>query len=242
MSKPPSDLTPAQLVAKLVELPFTSEVVAFPRPGVPEVRLRVLESIEQAQAELEATKAVARMFGDIKPEMLGVLGVGDCKGSKFAAEIVARACYLRDPIEGSDPPQYRRMFASGAEVEASLTTGEIAHIMSEWLIVQSRMAGDESTMKSQSDVSAWVERLREGLRSYPFLPTDSRTRGELACILSERLQSVRALLTESTPEQLPTQLAALFNDWDSATPCSFGPLAGSDRSASVDAVLTGISR
>lgn len=242
MPLPPSDLTPAQLVAKLAELPFTSEVVGFPRASIPEVRLRVLESIEQAQAEVAASKSVARRYQGIPAEMLQILGLSDCKGSAFAAEILSRACYHKDPVEGSDPPEYRKLFASGDEVERLLTTGEIAQLMSEWLVVQSRMAGDESVFKSQAEVTAWVERLREGLRSYPFSPTDWRTRGELACMLSERLQSVRALLTESTPEELPTRLAALFTDWDSGTPCSFGLPADCVRSVSVDAVLSGISR
>lgn len=242
MPLPPPDLTAAQLVAKLVELPFTSEVVPFPRTMMPEVRLRVLESVEQSQAELAATKTIALRYQGIPAEMLGALGVGDTKGSAYAAEILARACYSRDPIEGSDPPEYAKLFRSGSEVEKSLTTGEISQLMSEWLMVQARMAGDESVLKSQADVTAWTERLKEGLRGYPFLPTDSRTRGELVCLLSERLQSVRQLLTESTPEDLPTRLAAQFTEWDSGTRCSFGQLVDSDRSTSVSAIKASIER
>ena len=239
---PPTDLKPSALVALLCEQPFSSMVVPFPRAGFPDVRLRTLESLEQSQADVAATRTVERRYSGLKAEMLPYLAVDNAKGNTYAAEILARACYERDPVAGSDPPEYRRVFESGEQVEKLLTTGQIAQLMAEWVTVQNRLAGSEDVVcRSEAEVTAWVERLKEGLRGYPFLPIDSQARGELACLLSQRVSSVCQLAAESTPEQLPTRLASLLAGWESATDCFTGQRANCDLSTEAAAVRRGLS-
>lgn len=242
MAMPPSDVKPSALVAMLTEAPFSSREVCFPRQGMPRVRLRVLESAEQVRADIAASLTVERRYKEVRPEMASFLRLEDAKGSALSAEILFRSCYMADPVPGSDPPQYVKCFSSAAQVEELLTTGEIAQLMAEWVATQNRLLGNETVLRTEAEVTAWSELLKEGLRAYPFLPTDSQARGELACLLSARLSSVLTLVEDCPSETLPTRLASLRETWASGTPVSIGQLAPSDRSTEVTAIRDALTR
>jgi len=230
-----------ELVLKLTEAPFTSEVVPFPRKGLGNVRIRVLEYAEQSAARFEAMRDVGARFKDLK-DVVEHLGVTDVTGSEVSVAIVARCCYAVDPIGASDPPQYRLLFKSAQHAASLLYTDEIAALYATWVDVQNRYAGSERVVTTEAEATAWLSRLQEGLESLPLLPPSSLMRGELLCIAAQRLAQVSRMRTLPASE-LGERLASLFASWDSDTTCFSAQPADSGRPSSgrIEQILTMIA-
>ena len=225
----PPDMSAEELVLKLAEAPFTSEVVPFPRKGMGNIRVRVLEFAEQQAARYEAMRSVGERFRDLK-DVVEHLGVPDVTGGETSAAIVARVCYAATPVgEQDDVPRYKRIFKSAQQVADCVRTDEIAALYAAWVDIQNRYAGSERSISSEAEETAWLKRLQEGLECLPLLPPSSQMRGELLCIAAARLAEVTRCLNLPS-EELRERLASLSTRWASDTTCSIGQPADSGRS------------
>lgn len=227
MALPPSDIPPSELVAKLLQVPFTSEEVDFPRNGadgepVCSIWLRVLSAKETQEAANRARKSVGKRYQELK-DIAGYLGIMDPIGNETACETLAAATF-------TDPDCRNRAFTSGSEVADLLTTDEIASLYASWLQVQGRFAGDE--MMTEAEVTAWVERLKEGLHRLPFSRLSSRNRDQLLQCLAQRSYTL-SRLEKCPPERLPTLVASIAETWRSDTTWSSEPLASSTTHAAI---------
>jgi hypothetical protein len=239
MAMPPTDLPADELVLRLAEAPFTSEVVDFPRRGadgnpIGRLRLKVLSARDVQTCKHAAQRSVGKRFLDLK-EVAGYLGLQDSTGSETSCEVLAKSCLSVEP--GPDG-KHRQIWRSGDAVAEALTSAEIAHLFALWVQAQNRFAGDERTL-TEAEVTAWVERLKDGLALLPFLGIDSQLRDRLLCLLAERLSTV-SLLVSSQPEELPTRLASLLETWSTATTCCSEQRA-SGSASELDAIKSALT-
>lgn len=215
---PPTDISARELFLKLIERPYPSEVVPFPRldaDGKPicNVRIRVLAFETHEQAQLRAEKRIRERYSP--EEYAHAVSTDTLKqiiGDAVTAEILAEAVVAVDPEPGSEPPRYARLFRNADEVR-SLTTDEVSILFSMYLMVQARFGPYESTFRSPEEIDAWVQRIEEGASAYPLALIGSRQRDELLCLLAGRVSCVLRLLA-SPRENWPTLLESLRTKWD----------------------------
>ena len=210
---PPTDISARALFLKLIERPYPSEIVPFPRfnaEGKPicMVRIRVLPFEDHERAQLEAEK---RIRGQFTPEEYAhaerTSSLRQIIDDAVTAELVAMVVMAVDPVEGSDPPRYERLFANASEVRA-LTADEVSTLFSMYLMVQARFGPYETSFRTEDEIKAWIQRLAEGAGAFPLAQIGSRQRDELLLCSAQRASLLYQIL-DCQPENLPTFLESL---------------------------------
>jgi hypothetical protein len=226
---PPKDIPATDLFRKLCERPLPGEVIDF---GGELGRLRVqvlrLEQHDDARMAAHAyCKEKRRLTDDEFRTRYGEELLGDAT----AAELIALAVTLPDPIGGDDGDRvvYPRVFRNGADVK-QLSPDEVTLLFGAYLKVQQRFGPYERTM-DDVEVNAWVERLMEGGSELPLSLLASHQRDALTMSLAARALSLSCILS-SPPESLPSNLESAPTSWVLGTSSSSEPAAestGSDR-------------
>jgi len=229
MIKPPEDVKASDLFRKLLETPFPTKVVPFPRKNpdgswAANIRLRVLSQDDMDQARILAQESLdKRRFSAEK--LTGVV-LKELAADTVARELLAIAC-LAENSSGDDPngqPIYGRLFVDGSQL-GKFTGDEIAVLFNSWQMVQRSFGPLESNI----DVDSWINRLVEGGDALPLAFLASQDVAELAYALSERIYSIFQILGplyESLPSTSRSALDKCF------TGMSF---AGLQRLASAEA-------
>lgn len=162
MSGPPSDISPAALVAYLKQKPRPSKVVDFPGESLKgtsweRVRIIVPAAIAHGEAQLAAHK---RMRDDLKiPREEWNTETGAAMlGDLTAKEVLARVVFSEQEIA---PNKYARLFADSTDVERLLSADEIAILFALYQQVAFEL-GPRLAVLSEAQVDAWVETLKRG--------------------------------------------------------------------------------
>jgi hypothetical protein len=213
MMFPPNDVSPRALFLKLIERPYPSEVVPFPRldaNGKPicMVRIRVLPFEEHEAAQLAAEKRIRNQFtAEEYAHAERTASLRQIIDDAVTAEMVSRVVVAVDAVDGSDPPVYPTMFINADEVRR-LTPDEVSLLFSMYLMVQARFGPYEGSFRTEDEIKAWVTRLTDGASAFPLAQIGSRQRDELLLLLATRSSILYSLL-DCPPENLPTLLESL---------------------------------
>jgi hypothetical protein len=162
---PPKKVDASELFLKLMEAPRPSEVVDFPRldrDGKPlfQIRIQVLRMDEHDQARIIAQqKLKARRIAN---EDLNSAAIKEVLGDAVAKELIAMACLTVDPMEGSDPPVYGRVFRDGEDV-GKLSADEVLVLFNAYQLVQHKYGPFERTITGPDQAP------RGGRRRVPFI-------------------------------------------------------------------------
>lgn len=184
MSKPSTDLSPAELWAAISQVPRPFEIVDFPRydaSGKPlaQVAMFVLTLEEQIAAAAEAGKLTRSLIRD-KEVTPNAPDYQDIYSQEAALQVLVRAC--------KSPGAHEPMFPTAAEVRRKLSADEIAVLFASYLHVKT-MRGPIVSQMSDDDASAWAMRLKEAGNTLPLglLSSDAHEALtlRLACLLAE---------------------------------------------------------
>lgn len=211
-------LTPTELVAKLTQRPFTFEEHPFPRldpdTGEPvcQVGLRLLEQLAIQQCRTRALLAVQK---DLGSDFAKVHGAENLYEDRVVVETLCAAMVHVD-VEG-----HPQIFKDGVELAKALLPCEITELYQAWAEMQVRYMASEGDVQSEKHYTETFEMLKEGLRSYPFLPKRYSDVADHLLCASERVSSIYAL-KDCPSETWQTRLESLFKKWDSDTLCYTG--------------------
>lgn len=191
---PPEDVKASDLFRKLLETPFPTKVVPFPRKGadgnwISNIRIRVLsqddldKARELAQERLDKRKFTAE-------QLTGVV-LKELAADTVARELLAMACLTEESYgdDANGQPIHARIFVDGSQL-GRLTGDEIAVLFNAWQMIQRNFGPLESNI----DVDAWVNRLVEGGDALPLAFLGSQDVAELAYALSVRICSIFKIL------------------------------------------------
>jgi hypothetical protein len=202
---PPKE-SAADTFRALLEKPAPSELVEFPRPGLPMVRLRVLNMRQINDARQRAHEAVKER---INPEEFDTPIVREMVGDMVARELLAAATFTED---------HKRIFAVGADLDM-LRDSELAVLFTAWQMVQNKYGAHEGSLTTEEE-NAWVKRLAEGASAFPLSRCTWHQLVALIMSLSARCYSLSALL-DSQFSTLPDTLKSDLRKWNIGT-SSFG--------------------
>jgi hypothetical protein len=227
---PPKKVDASELFLKLMEAPRPSEVVDFPRldrDGKPlfQIRIQVLRMDEHDQARIIAQqKLKARRIAN---EDLNSAAIKEVLGDAVAKELIAMACLTVDPMEGSDPPVYGRVFRDGEDV-GKLSADEVLVLFNAYQLVQHKYGPFERTITGPEDIDAWIKRLAEGGDAFPLSSLALPALADLTWSLAVRTYSLYQILA-SQWSSLPDTLAASLESYSTAIISSGEQLADSDQ-------------
>lgn len=196
---PPSDVSPSDLLLKLLERPQPSEVVDFPARStndtpLAQIRVMVLRMEQHDEARIrarEALKTKRRLSDDDLRSPFGLELLGDAT----ARELLAMACVMADPIPGTAENQgakYARLFRSSDDVN-KLTADEVTALFGAYMLVQKRFGPYERDL-DDAEVNAWITRLEEGASALPLSRLPSLELAELCRLLAVRASCLSRLL------------------------------------------------
>jgi hypothetical protein len=220
MSGPPKDVPARALWLKLRETPRPSEVVDFPRKGldglpVGRVRIQVLTQEEQDRARLIAHDVLRKKHG-LSEEAINSSVIQDgVYADAVAREVLAMAVVSESPIPGTEDnatPTYAREFTDGNEIAKVLFSDELAILFNAYVVTQHKFGPTENSVRTSEEVTAWVQRLREGGAAYPLLSLSWQALADLAMSLGERSWSLSTILESqfsSLPSSIQSQLETL---------------------------------
>lgn len=221
MAFPDRDIPADELFLKMLERPAPSEIVEFPRKGVGNVRVFVLPLEVHTQARL----AGKRRFQDQlkKGGQASALGQTADAGLEaevladlVACEVIALAYYTEKPFaETEHGPQYKRLFASGADVE-KLSADEVAILFAYYTATKRKYGPNEASFESDDEVNAWIKRLEDGGSGFPLYQLESHQQVDLIQRLALRAQAL-SLVIHSLRENLPINLESLPAAWSMDT-------------------------
>jgi len=217
MAGPPKDVPARALWLKLRETPRPSEVVDFPRMGpdgqaISKVRIQVLTQEEHDRARLIAHDVVKRKHGLGEQEINSAVIQDGVYADAVAREVLAMAVVSAEPIPGTEnnaTPTYAREFTDGTEIGKVLYSDELAILFNAYVVTQHKFGPTESTVSSREEVTAWVQRLKEGGAAYPLLSLSWQALAELAMQLGARSWSLSSIL-ESQFSSLPSSTQSLL--------------------------------
>lgn len=208
---PPTDVEPSELWRKLSETPRPSDVVDFPRKDgkgdpIGKIRIQVLtqeqhdEARERGQKHLVETKKIP--LEQIKTDLMR-----EVLGDAVAREVLALACLTENPIPGTDPPRYGRVFPDGPSIGQKLSADEVGVLFTQYTMVQNRFGPYEGNVHNEDELNAWIKRLAEGASAYPLAALDLQALLGLCLSLARRSYTLCGLL-ESSWQSLPPSLAS----------------------------------
>ncbi len=206
---PPSDVPASVLWQKLQEWPRPSDVVDFPRKdaeGNPVAKLRI-QVLAQEQHD-EARERAHRYWIDkrkVPLEQLQSELMRENLGDSVAKELLALACVSVDPISGTTPPRYARLFPDGPSIGQKLTADEIGVLFVSYTEVQSKFGPYEGSVTTEEETTAWIQRLVEGASAYPLVRFDWHRLASFAMSVARRSYTLSEIL-ESQCSSLPDTL------------------------------------
>lgn len=209
-------LNAAELVSKIVERPFTREEIPFPRVDengqtLGMIALRLLEQTTQTQCRVRALRAVQAELGGDAAKFVGADSLVE---DQVVLELLAVA------IVDTEAP-HAPLFKSAKELGDALYPCEVVQLYQAWNELQVRYMATEDDIKSEKQYTEHFGLLKEGLRSFPLVPTRFKHVADLLLCAAERVSSIYAL-RECPPETLQTHLESLWKKWGSDTPCFTG--------------------
>lgn len=227
--KPPmkDEVESSELWLKLNE-PRPSEVIDFPRKDrkgnpIGKIRIQVLRMEDHNRARILATKALREAVKDFglseltKDEMESD-AVREVLGDLIAHELLCLACLTdKEQVEGGDEfgnPIYGRVFATPKHIRQTLTADETLVLFNAYRMVQYKYGPFEKTINDDSDVEAWITRLKEGGSEFPLLALPLPQLAELAYCLSEKISLLSQILASqqsSLPDTLVSSLKSCFS-------------------------------
>ena len=255
MPGPPADVSAKELFLKLSE-PKPSDVIDFPRKThsgkpVAQIRVQVLSMREHEQARVEAHRRLRSKYL-LKEEDMNGITMREVHGDAVARELLASACRLVDPIEGTQDSergaQYPRAFRDAEQINDELTANEILILFNAYLLVQDKYGPFETQTETADDVNRWVQRLEEGGAELPLLSLSLPHLVTVTSSLAGRISLLyQALATqwESLPDTLRLHLQSFCgdissfgkqpeNDDDSGLESSAEPVLSAGRDLSID--------
>lgn len=195
--KPPKDVSPSDLFAKLLERPRPHKVVDFPRwddEGNPiaQVAIWVMTQEEQiacaSAAEQRTREMLKRSGGDIPKSDESRRGYDDVYSNLAANEILSRVC--------RDPNDLKKPFFPNAAAVMKLTADEVGVLMDEFNHVQAT-CGPIISYLTDDEFEAWVSVLAEGAGRFPFARCSLAVKTELLERMAKELVKLRTPSTSS---------------------------------------------
>lgn len=223
MARPPTDLTPPELFAKLLERPAPSDVIDMPRVG--KLRIRVLRMDHHNRARALAKQRAREQYKLTADEIENVFA--DLIGDMIAQELIAFCTLAPEPIGGTEEaPEYQRVFRNGGDVAKVLTADEVTVLFVAYQAVQRRYGPFELNLESDEEISDWISRLKEGAESSPLFAAALPQPDALIASLVRRARVLSSIL-DCPPESLPDRLASIPQNWRIGTYSVSEPAAGS---------------
>jgi hypothetical protein len=157
MAGPPKDVPAGELWRKLLERPRPSVTVDFPGKGTDgqplgQVMLWVLTESELHGCRANADKTAKALLGG--ETRVGDLGYEEIYRNEMLVELVSIAC--RQPDDSRLPS-----FPSARYARQQMTSDEIA-VLAEAYAEHRRKCGPILSEMTEAEMSAWIERLKEG--------------------------------------------------------------------------------
>jgi len=224
MSKPPEDISPAELFLKLSE-PRPSEVIDFPRKDrfgdpVGKIRIQVLTMEDHNRARILAQQALKKTVAGFGLEALDQRdmespAVREVLGDLVAHEILCMACVSDKPtFEATDerPAVYAKVFKTPADLRRVLTADETLTLFRAYQLVQHRYGPFEATTGEDGELEAWIKRLEEGAEHFPLLRLALPQLHELTSCFAARISLLSHILV-SQWETLPPTLASALEPY-----------------------------
>lgn len=203
---PPKEIPASALFLKLMETPFPSEVVDFPRrdangEALGRVRIRVLSMAEHDSARTSATLKIGA--AGFTPEQMSSPAMREVTGDAIAKELISLACVtaeeqFKHPVTGL--PFYGQIFRDARDV-GCLMSDELAVLFNAYLLVQRKYG----PIENNCDASQWIRRIKEGGSAFPLLLLDSQALAGSSYSLGMMVYTVFGLL-ESHWQELPNTL------------------------------------
>jgi hypothetical protein len=229
---PPTDVTPAQLVRRILDTARAHEIVPWMRKdddGKPlgEFWLQVLTQSELDDAAIDAEKYVrsrmaerSRALGETPEEAKSSVNQEAWREifeSARMVEVIWRACRDKDDAR-------RPLFQAPSDIRQHLSSPEITHLINEYDSVQ-RKYGPLFRLLSKDEIDEWIAILMKGMDgSDPFGLLCSLAPGEkdqLILSLASRLRSSSqtgngsdgsqfgsGIASESNPSQVSPEFAS----------------------------------
>lgn len=237
---PPTDIPPSELLLKLLERPQPSAVVEYPCRStngtpLPHLRMMVLRMEQHDEARIKARdtlKTKRRLTDDDLRSQFGLSLLGDAT----ARELLAMACFMVDPIPGTEEdPKYPLLFRTSADVN-KLPADEVTGLFGAYLMVQKKFGPYEKEM-DDGEVNAWIERLEVGASELPLSQLASHQLVELTMSLARRASTFSKLLV-SQRQNSPINWESIPDNWGFTTSSFSEPAADTSSSSNDDKVIT----
>jgi len=208
MSLPSDNLTPSELFLALTKVPRPSRVVDFPRRdanGKPlgELRIKILSQEEQMESAAEAERYTRKVLKEAPKSDEARRGYDDIYNNAAACEVLFKAC--RDANDVTKP-----LFPTIQDIRKWLTMDEVGALMAHYLTAQAELGPIVASM-SETDVDAWIVRIREAGTLFPLDLLSSEALKTLVAILVSRLATLLMASSSSgsPPEETETSEAEI---------------------------------
>ena len=237
VSGPPDDVAPSELWRRLSEAPAPSEVFPFPRKGLEDLQIRIFCLRMEAHDTARLTARAKLTGAGIDSRELDNIALREVYGDATAREILALAVHHPDPIPGSEltgAPKYARVWLDADQIKRQLSADEILVLFTLWQMVQRRFGPHEASVTSEKEISAWIERLKDGANAYPLALLDWHRLVELTTCLARRASELSGHLESLRSNWPPTSVSRLERLVSGTT--SYGkPHAATSQNGSGDA-------
>lgn len=249
--KPPEDIEPSELWLKLCE-PQPSEVVDFPRKDkqgrpVGKVRIKVLAMEDHNRARILATKALPSVvkslgLGELTKDEMETDAIKEVLGDLIAHELLCIACYSDEDTGIQDEngnPVYKKLFHKPEFIRSKLTADETLVLFNLYRMVQWKYGPFEKSVNDDSEVEAWIQRLKDGGSAFPLAHLPLPQLADLTFCLSEKISSLCQILAShrsSLPDTLVSDLHNCFTDmsWFGEQPEEYTQILSETSQKTVD--------
>lgn len=221
--KPPEDIESSELWLKLCEA-LPGEVVDFPRKDkqgrpIGKVRIQVLTMEDHNRARILATKSLpatvkAMGLGELDKNEMDTDAIREVLGDLIAHELLCMACHSDKETGITDDdgnPVYAKLFPRPEVIRKKLTADETLVLFNAYRMVQWKYGPFEKSITDDSDIEAWIQRLKEGGSAFPLVHLPLPQLAELTYSLSEKI-SLLCQILESQRSTLPDTLVSSLRD------------------------------